>query len=626
MDHPTTPSVPFSLAEADTRNFSWTRFGVIIFLLLPMVISVVYMWAMWDPTKNLRNVPLALVNNDIGITRDGTLERHGDKVAEALLSKPYLDFHEVSAAEATRGLADGTYLFTVTLTEDFSTNLLSVMTDTPTAPEIQIAYNDFNGTNGSVLTGGLVPKLQAAINASISETYATKLIGGINDLGAGLDRAATGSAKLAEGAVKLNDGLIKGNDGAQQLAAGASKLADGTEQLATGADKLVAGTAKLGDGAQQIDAGVGKLTDTLIPLLRKAQDTTPQLKQAASALHSAGLHAEAAKLAELVDKLDAENPNNQVAQLQKLKNGTATLAYMLADPTSEYHGGVVKLRDGLHKADEGADKLAAGSAKLAEGTVKLQAGSQKISDGIAELSGKLETGATNAPKAADVDASAHQVALPVAFQEQNSNPVQTVIDAQDPTVKQLSGGASMLIIMVFGYLLMAMSAILIPHVFGTDRRTAFIGPTLKSFVGLSLIGMVALAILAAVSYRAGWQPASISAVAWVFALIATSAAACNQLLRALFGRFTGGIAILSLFAFGMFSFGGVWPLATVPRPFQLLHPFGPMTYGRQAFISATAGDMTSQYFAALSFLAMLTVLPLTLTLLVRARRVARLRG
>ncbi|MCM0139192.1 YhgE/Pip family protein [Corynebacterium diphtheriae bv. mitis] len=592
-----------SATLADTRHFSWKRLCAVLFLLFPVLVSVVYMWAMWDPTKNLRSVDLAVVNEDEGATRNGEFNRYGDKVAKGLLDKDYLAFKQVSADEAARGLDNGTYLFTVTIPKNFSENVNTLLADQPTKPEIILSYNDFNGTNGSVLTGGLVPKIQQAVSASISEAYATKLVNGVNKLGGGLERAADGSAKLA----------------------------DGTGQLADGASRLAAGTAKLGNGAAQIDDGVGTLVNTLIPVLTTAQAAAPQLQQAADALRAVGMVAEADRIQELATKFDANNPDNQVNKLNKLKNGTATLRYMLSDPSSEYYGGVLKLSDGVAKAhdgavrlNDGAHRLADGTAQLANGTQQLYDGAGRLNEGANTLATKLDEGAKNAPKVPNAEASAKQISVPIVYKENNANPVQTVVDSNDPTAKKLNGGASMLIVMVFGFLLMALAAILLPHVFGTDRRNAFVGPTLKSFAGLFGIGVLTLFVLAGFATTIGWHPRSWVGIALGFLLTASAMSAVNQLLRALFGRFVGGIAILAVFAFGMFSFGGVWPLATVPGVFRAIHPLSPMSYAREAFMGASQGELDASYVLAIAVLALFTVVPLAVTLMVRAARVRKL--
>ncbi|VEH05748.1 YhgE/Pip domain-containing protein [Corynebacterium kutscheri] len=622
---------------ADAQKFSWKRLCAVVFLLLPVLVSVIYMWAMYDPTKKLRDVRLAVVNEDAGAEINGEHSVFGDNVVAGLLKREYLSFEEVSSEDAERGLHDGTYMFTVVIPKDFSANVGTLFADEPIKPEIAINYNDYNGTNGSILTGGLVPKIQTAVSSSISESYAKKLIGGVNKLGDGLGRAAEGSTKLDDGAGRLNAGLAQGlsganqlNDGAQQLAEGSTRLASGTQQLSDGAGRLAAGTEKLGDGAQQISAGVDQLTGTLIPLLSSAQQAAPQLHQAVEALRLAGMNEQAQKLDELATKLDANNPNNQVAQLNKLKDGTATLAYMLSDPTSEYYGGILKLQDGINRANEGAAKLSDGAGRLADGTHRLASGTQQLYDGsgqlkggTGELSSALSDGASQAPHARNLEASAKQVAVPIVYKENNVNPVQTVVDASDPTVKNLGSGASMLIIMVFGFLLMALIAMLVPTIFGTGAHGSFITPTLKSFAGLFVFGLIALGVLSIVAVSVGWSPKNWLAIILSYIGMSAAAAASNQMLRVVFGQFIGGIAILAVFAFGMFSFGGVWPLATVPKVFQLIHPITPMTAARQAFIDASQGNVSGHFVASLAALFFCAAVCLGITLIVRARRAGK---
>lgn len=653
--------------DGSHRRLSWKKLAVILLLILPITAAVVYMWSMYDPSKTLRDVNLAVVNQDKGAERDGEFSKYGDDVVHGLLDRDYLSFSEVSADEAAKGLDTGKYLFTITIPEDFSANVNTLMNDKPVNPEVTLHYNDFNGTNGTILTEALVPKIQREVSSSISESYAKKLIDGVNTLGDGITQAADGSKKLDDGATQLNDGLGQGADGAAQLDEGANKLkggtkelkggttqlvdgtgklVDGTGQLADGANTLVGGTQQLGDGAGQIDEGVGKITGMLLPLLSTAQGVVPKVAPIIPVLRQLGFVGEAEQLQSLVDQLDSNNPTNQVDQLNKLKEGTATLHYMLSDPSSEYLGGILKLQDGINQADSGArqlndgalklddgatqldagtTELTGGTSQLVDGTQRLKDGSDQLKGGTGELSKKLAEGAAKAPKATNVDASAKQVALPIIYNEDNENPVQLVVDEADPTVKHLSGGASLLFVLVFGFLLMAIAAICIPHVFGTNRRSAFLGPTMKSFVGLVIVGVAILALLAVGATLVGWDPASWGGIALTFLGMAGASAGFNQMLRAIFGRLTGGAGILAAFALGMFSFGGVWPLPTVPKIFQWLHPFTPMSYARNAFAQATQGIMDSTFVVAIVMLGVFTFVPLGITLLVRAARVRRLK-
>lgn len=396
---------------------SWIpRTIIIVAVLLPLIVALTYMWAMWDPTKYLPEVKLAVVNEDVGADHRGQFKEVGNQVTENLLATDYLNFTETTAEEAEKGLMTGEYLFVVSIPEDFSKETVSVSTANPVQSNIHLSYNDFNGTNGSILTSGLVPQIEQAIQASVTETYATEALNGLNSLGEGFDRAADGATKLddgmgqlQDGVVQASDGIVRLDDGAGQLNDGAAQLYAGTQELNTGVDELVVGagrldeganqlstgmgqlrdgTGQLADGARQIDDGVNQLTDLLIPLLSQVQGATPSLQQAIPVLRAAGLNAEADQIEGITGKLDPANPENMVAQLGKLRDGTGELYYNLSDPSAPYLSGVIQLQDGSQQLAAGTGELVGGVARLDDGAGRLNDGARQLSEGNRDLEGR----------------------------------------------------------------------------------------------------------------------------------------------------------------------------------------------------------------------------------------------
>ena len=244
------------------RPFStMARTLIILALVVPLLFSGLFMWAMWDPTGSVPQTRLAVVNEDKGVDRgEGAgLEKFGDDVAKGLTSRDYLDFTQVSAEEARDGLVKGKYLFTVTIPEDFSKNVVTVIDPEPKQAEILIDYNDYNGTNGAVLTSGLVPKIQTEVASQVAKTYAEQVLSGINQLGDGIRAAADGSKQLDDGVGQLQDGAGRAVDGINQLDDGANQLHDGT-------GRLVSGTTELNDGAYQLKDGLHQLSDGTDPV------------------------------------------------------------------------------------------------------------------------------------------------------------------------------------------------------------------------------------------------------------------------------------------------------------------------------------------------------------------------
>ncbi|MEX3504746.1 YhgE/Pip family protein [Corynebacterium sp. LK2510] len=649
----------------DWRPVSQTaRILIVIALVVPLLMSATFMWAMWDPSKALPSVPLAIVNEDTGAESKGEFRVVGDEVVTGLLETDYLDFHEVDEADAQLGLTKGDYLFVVTIPEDFSADVVSLISEQPRQSEIRIDYNDYGGSNGKVLTAGLIPQLQAEISQTIAETYATETLTGMNQLGDGIKLAADGSAKIDDGLGRLGDGAGRAvdginqldngatrlstgaaelNSGAGELNAGAKRLESGAQQLSTGLGTLKNGTTQLGDGAAQIDGGVQQLTGTLIPLLEQVQGVVGQVRPVVDTLYAVGMTAQADQLNASISKLDPANSANMVSQLNRLRDGTQQLSYNLNDPSAPYLNGVNRLVDGSQQLASGSTELRAGTDRLVQGTGQLSEGATQLKDGTSQLSAggaqladgvtqlkegsselnaKLQEGARNAPTVSKVPESARQMAVPILFEEANMHPTQGLIDESNPTEKRIESGFSMIVMLIFGYLVMAVLSALLPHVVGrrSESRTAA-GPVLRAFGLMTLANAAVLAMFTAISILTGWRPANWLAMGVVIALVAVNGAALFQFFRILFGRLVGALFSVGFFALGLFVFGGVWPLPTIPAPLQLFHALHPMSYARDAFMRATDGLFDSSYWIGLIVLAGSALLAVVAsTLIYNARR------
>ena len=188
----------------DWRPRSTLSRVLIVFLLVaPIIVAGTMMWAMWDPSKYMRNIDLAVVNEDVGVDKQGTFTNYGDQVVEGLLETDYLNFAEVDQAQGEEGLLKGQYLMVVTIPKNFSEQAVTIISDNPVKPEIHFATNDYYGTNGSVISASLIPQVQTSVENAISKKYADQVIEGLGKLSEGLNTAAEGAGRLDEGAGAL---------------------------------------------------------------------------------------------------------------------------------------------------------------------------------------------------------------------------------------------------------------------------------------------------------------------------------------------------------------------------------------------------------------------------------------
>ncbi|MBC2681347.1 YhgE/Pip domain-containing protein [Corynebacterium sp. 4HC-13] len=664
---------------------SLKRVLVTLLLVLPVVGAAAYMWAMWDPKTYLKDIPLAVVNEDVGVGEGKDFTNYGEQIADGMLDLDYLNFNKATAEDAHDKLERGEYMMVVTIPKDFSTKAATIIDDQPVKPKINFDLNDFYGTQSGFITGSLIPELQASVSQAVTAEYASEVVHGLNDLSKGLGDASNGANQLNDGAGQLRDGgaeavdgigQLKGGStelragagelhtGAGQLANGAGQLKDGALQLSNGMDELRAGTGQLADGAGQIKDGVKELTDMLIPLLSTAQDPSQNLRPVVGVLRGMGMNKEATELESLLNDLNPQNPQNLVTQLGQLRDGTAELHRNLADPHSEYLGGVIQLQDGAHQLrdgskelSEGANQLSNGSGQLADGTVQLddglselntgagqlKDGMDQLKDGTQQLATGLADGVKQAPNIKQPEVSSANMATPIDFTTDNINPVQTAISTEDPTLTKLTSGTSILLVILFAFLGMAILALMLPAVLrrrnsrsvnatahaedgdpgvhaghsdqslradggdqgvhGAAHLHTDHGTAAGVFGGYALLfgaSLAVMALLTVVSTSLGWKPASWGPALIVLALIVGAGTAVYQFLRTAFGHFTGGALIIATFVLGLLASGAVWPADATPGPLRILHLLNPMGYARDAFTRATSGIYDGLFMRGIS--------------------------
>lgn len=382
------------------------KVAVAVLLFIPLIYGALYLWAFWAPTDALKNLPVALVNEDTGAINDGERITAGNDVVDTLLDGNDLGWRVTDAADASTGVTDGTYYFSVTIPADFSTNAISAAGDTPTPATVAVDYNDSNNFLASTLGKSAMMQLRDAVAVELGSQTANALLVGLNDAGDGIRTAADGATTLAEG-------LVTAQDGAGKLMTGLGSLADGTVTLDDGA-------ARLADGASSLSTGLATLNSGAATLATKSGDLTAGANTLAG-----GMQAAADGAATLAGK-----SQQLTAGAQTLADGTTALAA----GTGSVSGGLDELVAAMQAAPAGtpasafvpsAQKLQAGASELnaqTQGAAQQVQGyaalSAQFTAGVGELSGKLSAGAPGAQQlaagASQLQAGAGQLAAGVS--------------------------------------------------------------------------------------------------------------------------------------------------------------------------------------------------------------------
>ena len=612
------------------------RIAIVTVVLLPLLYGAMYLWAFWNPFAAVNKVPAALVNEDVGAMRDGTELRAGDQVADALVDSGQLDLHRVSAAEAAEGLASGKYYFTVTLPRDFSASIASPSGGQPRKAQLQFRFNDANNYLGSIIGQNAAREVINQVNSSIGEQTVGTVLTGLTDAGAGLVRAA-------DGAQQLSDGLDTANDGAQRLSTGANQLAAGLVTARDGSAQLAAGTQQL---ATKVDTAVDPLIDVLGRVGNLGLDPD-EVGRAAEHLSAAvrsttdrvaALNVNTAQAATIVDQVIEflrTNPDPAVRDtgeflagaqrllraqnidpttdsgLLTLRDSATRLEDDLSNPNSKLRvfitkaldgrlrTDVIQLRDGVNQLNSGAQRLSgglvqlsSGGTELAQGAAQLAAGTPKLSAGAGELAAKLTEGSTQVPSWTPQQRTevARTLSSPVALDLITDNPAPTFGTGFAPFFLPLALFIGALIIWM---LLTPLQSRPIVNGLGALRVV------LASYWPALLLAFFQVVVMyAVVHFGVGLHAEHPLATVGFLILVIGAFLALIQMFNAVFGVAVGRVVTLAFLMFQLVSAGGIYPVETTAKPFQIIHPYDPMTYAVNGLRQLIMGGIDGRLWTA----------------------------
>ncbi|MET8326066.1 YhgE/Pip domain-containing protein [Streptomyces sp. NPDC005181] len=438
------------LAALELKRFGrgkLPRAALVALLLLPLLYGALYLWSFWDPYSRLDKIPVALVNDDKGATAAGKRIAAGDEITGELLDSKIFEWHEVSSAQADRGVEDGTYYLSLTMPADFSKRIASSSGDAPETGALQVRTNDANNYIVGQISRTVFSEVRTAASTHASRGFldrifisfsdlhdaTAKAAQGADDLEGGIGKAKKGSKDLADGlkdaksgSGRLESGIAKLNKGAGDLETGSRQVADGTQLLAdkvngVAADvrpflkdngRTIGDTARLvADSSRTVRGNLDLLVQaapTAATAAHRASDdlddvyrtrcteqllpdptVCPPLKRAMTA---AG---DVAKVADDVNVLvkdqngDLKKLRAQLATLQKQADALAARSPHLDEDLKSAVAKVNALNTGAHKVAKGADELHTGLATARTGSVDLNTGVGELKKGATNLDGGL---------------------------------------------------------------------------------------------------------------------------------------------------------------------------------------------------------------------------------------------
>jgi putative membrane protein len=383
--------------------------SLLVAVLLPLAYGFLYLWAFWNPYENMKNVPVAVVNEDMGTIYEGKEENFGNRITDELKKNQVLKWEFVKNDEATSGLDNQKYYAIIDIPADFSTNLTSAGSDNP--QQAKISWRTHDSTNFLFTT------YLKNINEEVLPEFSTQAGKKVVELSGKLDEASDGAKDLSSGLGRIRDGsdtlhnsLGKADSGAKQLTSGLetldSKSADlnggiekakegsavlksGLESARSGTNSLDSGLAKLSAGASELKNGTSQTVSGTRALANGAGEMSDKIQSTDASLSPFYPYLD--NLSSQIDKTNTDqslNIPNLISSAKEQKNelisGSKQIAdgsETLAEKTVKIDEGAGNLKNGIDSAKTGADTLQSGISKLSEGSDDLNSGLIDIYDG-----------------------------------------------------------------------------------------------------------------------------------------------------------------------------------------------------------------------------------------------------
>jgi len=638
--------------------------GVII---IPLLYSYFYLGAFWDPYSRLETLPVAVVNNDQGATINDEDHNIGEVMCKKLEKDGTLKFIFTDEEDAKTGTKGEKYYAMIVIPQNFSSNIASASSANKQTATIVYSPNEKRNYLASQILSRAVLEIEETTRSSVNKEIVEELTNKLksvpdqmSELQDGLNQLNDGSTQLSEGTNKLADGITTFNtkfteygkgvlgikEGSAVLNNGVKALDRGINKLTEGVNKISTSTANIGvlsTGAENLALGATTFNESLIQyttgvdsLITSANSTSNFLKEYVAKVNPSIMKDPV--FAAFITKMSAsDNTKNlqtlqaATTQLKAASGQIATGASQLAEGTSklpQLKSAINQLSEGLTQTEAGATKLAEGSQSLYtgintindattqlgkatkdiyKGATSLEKGSNDINEGIETAKIGIGTSITDTDEDLKVlDGLADFAAEPVSIEQKNVTSVPNYGTAFAPYFLSLSLWVGALIIF-FGIYLDSDGKFKILSR-NSENKVA------RSFIYL-LIGFTQAVVLGiVVKFGLGLKVDNLALYFISCCLVSMVFISIVQFflvhLKDL-GKFLA-IAFLIL---QLTSCGGTFPMETVPKLFNILYPFMPMTYSVGLFKQAISGVDTTDVVFNGGILSIMLIVFMTLTIL-----------
>lgn len=316
--------------------------SLLVISLLPVIYTVTFLGAMWNPYDRTGDMQFHIVNEDKG-NEDINI---GANIVDELKNNKQLDWQFTDLEKADEALKKGESYGYLEIPEDTSDNAMTFLSDAPQNVDLILTTNPGHNFIGSIMTEQAGTVISDSVQQEITEVYTKTLISELGNISDQSDEAGKAVKELADGAAALDNGLLELSNSSAQLKDGASDLKNGAVQINNGAGELYSGELQFTRQLNQLAPILGSYSQPLTGAQSELENGANQLNEASSELANG--------MGELDNGLTEMNSG-----IEELKGGSAELSGALIDVNTQVNELLTQFEErNIVFSDEGAKAMA----------------------------------------------------------------------------------------------------------------------------------------------------------------------------------------------------------------------------------------------------------------------------
>ena len=115
---------------------------ILVVLFIPVLYSGMFLTAFWDPYGKMNELPVAVVNEDVGAQYEGKDLKVGEDLVTELKKSDDFQWKFVTREQAETGMKNNEYYMTIIIPDNFSSQATTLMDDNPSPAQLIFEPNE----------------------------------------------------------------------------------------------------------------------------------------------------------------------------------------------------------------------------------------------------------------------------------------------------------------------------------------------------------------------------------------------------------------------------------------------------------------------------------------------------